>query len=151
MFIQPLDMETSLRANDPRVTDIRAVHALWKDIGDDNTGYIADNPELLRAVMSGLDYLVLRADEMSPVVGAVSVMNCTSGLAKIDSLAVDRLHRGRRYGSKLAGRAVEHCVQREYDSITVTAMPSSRQIFDSLGFEVYETHDSGNTTMFLDL
>lgn len=151
MLIHPLDMETSLKTNDRRIADIQAVHALWQDIGENNTAHIADDPELLRSVMAGLDYLVLRREQVSPVVGAVSIMDCMRGLAKIDSLAINRMHRGKGYGAQLARRAVEHCVERQYETVMVTAMPSSRRIFDSLGFEPFETHDSGNTTMFLDL
>lgn len=80
------------------------------------------------------------------------INNDSSKIAKIDSLAVDpNHHRSKaRYGSQLAQAAVKFCWENEYNTILTTAMPSSRGLFERIGFEVYETHDSGNVSMFLD-
>lgn len=102
-------------------------------------------------MMAGLDYLVLREDKNQAVVGAVSVMDCKRGIAKIESLAVDELFRGRGNGSKLAGAAVQHCSDQGYSTIHTIAMPSSYRIFDKLGFDVDTKYDSGNMHMSIDL
>lgn len=150
MSITLFDMETPLNAADPRTEDIFAISGLWRQIGDDNIDAITHDPETLRSVMAGLDYLVLRND--SPrLIGAVSVLNCGQGLAKIDSLAVHPEHQGQGYGYELARSAVKHCVTHGHEQIITHAKPAAQHLFDSLGFETYEVHETGNATMFLDL
>ena len=151
MLIESLDMNTPLRIDDARAVDIQAIRDLWQSIGDDNTSAIRSDAELLRTLMSGLDYFVLRRNVGLRVIGAVSVMDCTRNLAKIDSLAVHYEHQGNGYGRELAKRAVDHCVDNGYHGIITTALPSSQRIFTGLGFETCDVHRSGNATMFLDI
>ena len=136
---------------DTRTDDVLAIHDLWRQIGDDNTDALHGDSEELRVLMSGLDYLVLREQNPSRIVAAVSVMNCRERLAKIDSLAVHPDYRHRGLGLALARGAIEHCVARGYAEITTTAMPSSQALFTRLGFETYEVHTTGNASMFFDI
>ncbi|HMR72957.1 MAG TPA: GNAT family N-acetyltransferase [Candidatus Saccharibacteria bacterium] len=150
MSITRFDMETRLKAADPRTEDIFAIGDLWRQIGDNNIDAITHDPETLRSVMAGLDYLVLR-DDSCRLIGAVSVLDCRQRLAKIDSLAVHPEHQGKRYGYELARSAVKHCVTHGYEQIITHAKPAAQKLFNSLGFETYEVNKTGNATMFLDL
>lgn len=151
MAIEYFDMDTPLAPSDARADDILAIHDLWGQIGDDNADALLGDPEGLRTILAGLDYLVLRRDDTPHIIGAVSVMDCQRGLAKIDSLAVHPAHHRHGYGRQLVERALKHCKDSRFDTVTATAMPSSLQLFESCGFEPYERHESGNTTVFLDL
>ena len=86
MVIEQLDMDTPLMPGDTRTDDVLAIHDLWRQIGDDNTDALHGDSEGLRALMSGLDYLVSREQNLARVIGAISIMDCGRGLAKIDSL-----------------------------------------------------------------
>ena len=125
-----------------RYDDLLKIDELWRLIGNTHTDFVRDNPETLRSVMDGLDYLVVR-DGNRQIVGAISVLDCKrGGLFKIDSLAVDPLERGKGYARALARGAKE---------IFTWALPASQPLFSSLGFEVYETNDDGDASMFLEI
>lgn len=111
MAVEIFDMETPLGSDKNRADDVVAIADLWRQIGDDNTSSIIDDPELLRSLMAGLDYLVLRHPETTRPLGAVSVMNCRRNLAKIDSLAVHPEHQHQGHGHTLAESAIRHCVR----------------------------------------
>ena len=151
MVIEQFDMDTLLAPGDTRTDDVLAIHDLWRQIGDDNTDALHGDSEGLRVLMSGLDYLVSREQNLARVIGAISIMDCGRGLAKIDSLAVHPDYRHRGLGLALARGAIEHCVARGYAEITTTAMPSSQALFTRLGFETYEVHTTGNASMFFDI
>ncbi len=151
MSIEAFDMSTPLAPKDARTNDVLAIHRLWRQICDDNTEYIDNDPCLLQGAMSGLDYLVLRERRLPRILGAVSVMDCGQVLAKIDSLAVDPEYHRLGYGHALAESAIQLCSDNEKETIIVTAMPSSEKLFTDFGFEAYEVHDTGNVTMFLDI
>lgn len=159
MYIELFDMDKPFSTQDvDHNKDIEDISHLWKLVGDyQDRALRYGRAEELRALMSGLDYLVLRPSRKKQIVGTVSIMNCTPNqskleLAKIDSLAVHPDYQGKstRNGSKLAQAAVELCWQKGYREITVIAMPSSQGIFQRLGFESFEAYDSGNVSMFLD-
>ena len=154
MAIELFDMSTPLTNGNPRAGDIQAIESLWRLIDNDNPGHMDENPEMLRLLMSNLDYLVLRNDKQS-VIGAVSIADCSKNkyglnLAEIASLAVHPDYQRKRYGSKLAASAVHLCWEKGYQEIITTAMPSSKGIFERLGFKVYETYESGNASMLLE-
>lgn len=151
MTIELFDMTTPLGVSDARTADILAVSELWNSIGDSNTEAIAHNPETLRGLMDGLDYLVMRDTDSPRLVGAVSVMDCQRGLAKIDSLAVMSEFQGQGRGRRLACAALQHCTDNGFKEVATVAMPSSQRLFTSLGFEIFEMYDSGNASMFKDL
>ena len=150
MSITPFDIETPLKRGDSRAEDIVAISDLWQQIGDGNIDAIVHDPETLRSVMAGLDYLVLR-DDSCRLIGAVSVLDCGRNLAKIDSLAVHPEHQRQGHGYQLARSAVKHCVTHGHEQIITHAKPAAQKLFNSLGFETYEVNKTGNATMFLDL
>jgi len=150
MLINRFDIAKPIN-DEGQLRDILGINRLWRLIGDDDF----DRPELdlgiVQAVMIGLDYYVARWRMGGRIIGAVSIMDCTRGLAKIDSLAVDPENQRNGVGQGLAERALEHCVEGDFSTVTVTAMPSSKKIFERLGFEVFEAYDTGNFSMFRDL
>lgn len=155
MIIGRFNMDTPLATLDAnRRHDIDTIVSLWKQIGGGNTEQVEHDTEFMRSIMSGLEYIVAREpiDDRQKIVGAVSVIDCSNRLAKIDSLAVspDYQRSSRRYGSKLAETAVDLCWSQGFKQITALAMPSSRKIFSRLGFEPENVYDSGNALMFLD-
>ena len=70
---------------------------------------------------------------------------------KIDSLAVDPLERGKGYARALARGAIELCMDRQAKKICTLALPASQPLLSSLGFEVYNTNDDGDASMFLEI
>ena len=86
------------------------------------------------------------------IVGAISVLDCKrGGLFKIDSLAVDPPERGKGYARALARGAIELCTLRQAKEIFTWALPASQPLFLSLEFEVCETNDDGDASMFLEI
>lgn len=148
MPIYPFDMNKPLQPRDPRSQGVTEINNLWRLIGDPHTEYVEDNPEQLRLALSRAAHFVVRAAQNEPIVGAVSVEECNFGLGVIQRLAVDPEHQGNGYGLDLARRAVSHCVNREFEGVRVEALPSSRGIFSSLGFRVYQ-QGSDRDIMFL--
>lgn len=149
MSVEVFDMETPLGFADTRTHDVEQIRELWSQINILGNKAHRRSPEELRVLMSGLDYLVIRKPQTTRIIGAVSILDCNRGLAKVDTLAVAPAEHRRGHGRTLAQSAIKHCVDRGYKNITTTAMPSSKNLFASCGFEAYEAHDSGNTTMFL--
>jgi|GEM_PF-6620138 len=150
MAIEEFDMTQQLDAQ--RTRDVLAISELWKQIPT-NAEMVLDgskDPETLRRLMAGLDYFVKRDDGLW-VIGAVSVMMCGFGLAKIDSLAVDPEYRGQGYGTELARRAVVYCDEVGCDEIETRVTPAAQPIFSQLGFSTIESEASGNATMYLGL
>lgn len=154
--IEQFDMSVPLTLeNMTRWDEVLRIDALWNEIGDTRTEFIRDDPEALRQMMSGLDYLVMRhslSDTSDRIIGAVSVMNCRrGGLFKIDSLAVDPAERKKGYATALAKSAISLCRRQNAQTINVLAVPESRLLFEKLGFSVDRVYGSGNTQMSLDL
>ena len=69
MVIEQFDMDTLLAPGDTRTDDVLAIHDLWRQIGDDNTDALHGDSEGLRVLMSGLDYLVSREQNLARVIG----------------------------------------------------------------------------------
>lgn len=151
MTIEQFDMSQKLDAD--RARDVLAISDLWRQIPTDAEMVLDDaqDPETLRRLMAGLDYFVKRDDGLW-VIGAVSVMMCGSGLAKIDSLAVKPEHQGKGHGRELARRAVVYCDEARCVEIVTRAMPAAQPIFSQLGFRTIEPEaSSGDATMYLSL
>ena len=150
--VSKFDMKTPMDPYDyARYDDLLKIDELWRLIGNTHTDFVLDNPETLRSVMDGLDYLVVR-DGNKQIVGAISVLDCKkAGLFKIDSLAVDPPERGKGYARLLARGAIELCARRRAKEIFTWALPASQPLFSSLGFEVYEKNDNDNASMFLEI
>ena len=150
--VSKFDMKTPMDPYDhARYDDLLKIDKLWRLIGNTHTDFVLDNPETLRSVMDGLEYLVVR-DGNKKIVGAISVLDCKkAGLFKIDSLAVDPPERGKGYARALARGAIELCVDRQAKKICTLALPASQPLFSSLEFEVYETNDDGDASMFLEI
>jgi N-acetylglutamate synthase-like GNAT family acetyltransferase len=146
MAIEAFDMSRLLTGDSAFGDDLLAIARLWAQIG----GPLQKDPEALQQSMKGLDYFVARHRTKQRIIGAVSVMDCREGLAKIDSLAVAHTHQGRGYGYALVQTAVRHCFQNDFELITVLATPASQGVFGACGFEVDEVHRTGNATMYLD-
>lgn len=151
MLISHFDVTRSMDGDRGQLRDVLDIDRLWRLIGEVTSDSPELDPRLIQSIMSGLDYYVARRSEAGRVIGAVSIMDCTRGLAKIDSLAVDPESQRRGTGQKLAERALYHCVEGDFSTVTVAAMPSSKKIFERLGFEVFEAYDTGNFSMFRDL
>ena len=150
--VSKFDMKTPMDPYDhARYDDLLKIDELWRLIGNTHTDFVLDNPETLRSVMDGLDYLVVR-DDSNQIVGAISVLDCKrGGLFKIDSLAVDPHERGKGYARALARGAIELCMDRQAKKICTLALPASQPLLSSLGFEVYKTNDDGDASMFLEI
>ena len=150
--VSRFDMETPMDPYDhARHDDLLKIDDLWRLIGNTHTDFVRDNPETLRKVMDGLDYLVVR-DDSNQIVGAISVLDCKKGgLFKIDSLAVDPHERGKGYARALARGAIELCMDRQAKKICTLALPASQPLFSSLEFKVHETNDDGDASMFLEI
>ncbi len=151
MSVEIFDMETPLNHADSRAQDVLQITELWSQINVLGNRIHKLPPEEIRTLMSGLDYLVIRKPTTTQIIGALSVLDCNRGLAKFDTLAIAPAEQRRGYGRTLTQSAIEHCADSGYKNITTTAMPSSKKLLASLGFEAYQTHDSGNTSMFLKL
>lgn len=137
---------TQTTVGNPAVeADVTAIMKLWRQIADDEPSV---DTETSRMIMEGLGYHVVRSN--GQIVGAVSVMDCTRGLAKLDSLAVYPEHRGRGYGTKLASAAIKYAFANGSQSVLTLALPAAQSIFKSLGFKDIEVYDSGNALMVLD-
>ena len=150
--VSRFDMETPMSPYDHAMPDdLLKIDELWRLIGNTHTDFVRDNPETLRKVMDGLDYLVVR-DDSNQIVGAISVLDCKKGgLFKIDSLAVDPHERGKGYARALARGAIELCMDRQAKKICTLALPASQPLFSSLEFKVHETNDDGDASMFLEI
>ena len=150
--VSMFDMKTPMDTCDhARYDDLLKIDELWRLIGNTHTDFVRDNPETLRSVMDGLDYLVVR-DGNRQIVGAISVLDCKrGGLFKIDSLAVDPPERGKGYARVLVRGAIELCMDRQAKKICTLALPASQPLFLSLEFQVYKTNDDGDASMFLEI
>ena len=150
--VSKFDMKTPMDPYDhARYDDLLKIDKLWRLIGNTHTDFVLDNPETLRSVMDGLEYLVVR-DGNKQIVGATSVLDCKKGgLFKIDSLAVDPHERGKGYARALARGAIELCMDRQAKKICTLALPASQPLFSSLEFKVHETNDDGDASMFLEI
>ena len=150
--VSKFDMKTPMDPYDhARYDDLLKIDELWRLIGNTHTDFVRDNPETLRIVMDGLDYLVVR-DDSNQIVGATSILDCKKdGLFKIDSLAVDPPERGKGYARALAREAIKLCMDRQAKKICTLALPASQPLLSSLGFEVYKTNDDGDASMFLEI
>ena len=145
MYIEHLDVDQPLAGNPQLAEDILALARLWRQIGN----HPEDDPESLQSCMRGLEYYVSRSPS-AELIGAVSIMDCKRGLAKIDSLAVLPQYQGRGHGRALVRAAISHCFDRGTTQIMTTALPAAQPVFASLGFETFEMYETGNASMFLD-
>jgi GNAT superfamily N-acetyltransferase len=157
MSIERLDMSRDIKEDSDYIHDVEDTYALWyeitKQVKPRARPLILPPPAAIEYSMRGLDHFVERAN--SPcIIGAVALLSVQRpdvNMMKIDTIAVHPDYQRRGIARSLAERSVEYAKETGHTQLISHALPTSRHLFETLGFEPYEENTKGAMGMFLDL
>lgn len=95
----------------------------------------------------GQEYYYLLASENGTPIGTVRVNFNNTNFGKIERVSVTSKYQHSGYGTKLISAAEDWLLEKKFNHVVITSLPSAKGFYEKLGYKETKTVDAPNRTL----